>query len=277
MIKRGLKMNRLEGKKSIIVGGSRGIGKAISKLFAQENAKIIVVGASDAGEATAEEIRIAGGDAEFIKADATDESQVKELFEKVKTKFGTLDIGINCLGKGASTSIIETSAETFDLIMKTNLYSHFYCMKEEFSLMKSGAVIVNISSLNSTVANNYQGPYCTSKAGLDMLSKVAALEMGPKGIRVCTINPGLTKTELVKKYTDNEDVMEDFMFKIPLRRLGQPEDIAKAALFLCSDEASYITATSLYVDGGMAPEGYSDATLILHNDPVPRGQYLKRS
>ena len=252
-------MSKLDGKVAVIIGATSGMGEAIARLFAKEGALVVFAGRrNNLGTKIAEEIRSKGGIALFVRTDATDEEQVQNLFDVIKKTYGRLDIAVNALGSNRANLVKNTPAQDFDFIFKTNVYSVIYCMKREINMMLSSGsgVIVNISSISSIVVNNYQGPYCASKAGIDILTKCAAQEVGPRGIRVCTINPGLIATDLTKKFTQRPDVMDDFMYKVPLRRVGTTDDIAKAALFLCSDDASYITASSLFVDGGTASEGF---------------------
>jgi NAD(P)-dependent dehydrogenase (short-subunit alcohol dehydrogenase family) len=260
-------MDRLKGKVALVVGSTSGIGEGIARRFAKEGAKVVISGRRDElGKAIAADICAQGGEACFIKADATIESDVIALTNAVVEKYGKLDIGVNALGGNRGKLFKDMTAENWDYVIKLNLYSVFYCIKYESEKMREqgGGVIISISSLNSTVPNDYQVAYCAAKAGVDMMTKVAALEMGPEHIRLCTINPGLIATPLTKKFTDVPEIYEEFLYKTPLRKIGTVDDIANAALFLASDEASHITATSLLVDGGEEPEGYCEAFKILN-------------
>lgn len=264
-----MKTARLYGKSALVLGGTSGIGEETARRFAREGASVVLAGRrANRGERIAEEINMSGGRAVFIKTDATQHEQVKHLCEQAAEKFGGLNIALNAQGWNELHLLENLECDKWDEIIKVCLNSMFYAIKYECGIMmkNGGGVITNISSVNSVMANNYQGAYCAAKAGLDMLTKVAAIEYGQYNIRINTINPGLTKTDLGEYVFSNKRAYKAFIEKTPLRTFAKPSDIADAAVFLSSDEARFISAAALFVDGGLTPEGYPDAFRITLND-----------
>lgn len=254
-------MERLKNKSAVIIGGTSGIGEEIAKRFAREGAKVMIGGIEDEKGATlAEHLTQDGLYATYRHADATKEEDMLHLMAEAKKQYGAPDISLSTVGGNKGFLLKDMPYETFQFLVSLNLFSAFLNIKCASPYMRGrGGVIINFSSLNSTVPSDYQGAYCASKAGVDRLSEVAALEMGPEGVRVVTINPGIIATALTEKFRSNSEALEEFMSQVPLRRVGHVEDVANLAVFLASDEASYITASHHYVDGGAAPEGYPDS------------------
>ncbi len=262
-------MDRLKGKIALIVGATSGIGRSIAARFAEEGAIVVAAGRrQDLGDQLTEELGGLGYEACFVRTDATVEQQVIDLCDTVIARYGRLDIAVNAQGWNRLDRISELTSDVFDKVIKVNLYSMFYCMKQEAAKMtpQNNGVILNVSSINSTVANNYMAAYCAAKAGLDQLTRVAAMELGPSGIRVNTLNPGLTRTELSQGIFADQRLYHAFTDKTPLHMHAEPSDIAAAAVFLASDEAKFISAVSLRVDGGLAPEGFPDVFRIFKNE-----------
>lgn len=259
---------RLEGKVGIVLGATSGIGEACARKFAQEGAKLILAARrEDLGRQIAEEIRSAGGEAEFIKTDITVEADVQAMVALACTKYGRLDIALNApggSGKSSTCFISELDASAWLQAVDLNLNGMFYAIKNECRQMlkNGGGAIVSISSINSFVPNLTMGAYCACKAGLDMLTKCVAMEVGPQNVRVNTINPGFVDTPLTSKLLHNEEVLKEILYKTPTRKLSMPEDIANAAMFLLSDDAQNITAACMVVDGGESTEGHADVPQI---------------
>ena len=262
-------MERLKGNIALVVGATSGIGRAVAKRFAEEGAIVVAAGRrQELGEQLIAELRVLEHEACFVRTDVTVEQQVMDLCDTVIARYGRLDIAVNAQGGNRLERISELTSDVFDHVIKLNLHSMFYCMKyeaEKMTPMRKG-VILNISSINSTVANNYMAAYCAAKAGLDQLTRVAAMEFGPSGIRVNTINPGLTKTAMSDGIFADRRLYQAFADKTPLRHHAEPADIAAAAVFLASDEGRFISAESLRVDGGLAPEGFPDVFRIYKNE-----------
>ncbi len=257
-----MSLNRLQNKVAVVIGATSGIGKEIVSRFSEEGAKVMMAGIVDCdGNKISKEMCEKGYEIEYIHADATSEEDMSRLMDRAIKRYGKIDVSISTVGGNSGYLLKNLPFEKFKSLIALNLFSAFLNIQYASEKMrgKNGGVIINISSMNSTVANDYQGAYCTAKAGVDMLSKVAALEMGPEHIRVCTINPGIIATPLTEKFRKSPEILEEYMSHVPLRRVGQVKDVANLAVFLASDEASYITASSHYVDGGAAPEGYSEA------------------
>ena len=243
----------LEGKVAVITGGGTGIGKATALLFAREGAAIVLAGRRKEPLAqTVQEIVKAGGRAEAVVTDVTESAQVQRLFEKSEQLFGKIDIlfnnaGVFITGREAQ----DYSEEEWQRIFQVNFWGTFYGMKYIVPYLKKagGGAIVNCSSVSGRVAQRMQAPYNTSKAAVEMMSKCMSLELGPSKIRINTICPNMTETDMAAGAIAAKG-RETYEASYPLRRLGQPQDIAEAALYLASNRSSWVSGTSLFVDGG---------------------------
>ena len=259
---------RLEGKVGVILGATSGIGEACARKFAQEGAKVLLAARrEEEGRRIAGEICKAGGEAEFIKTDITIEGDVEKMVALAVSKYGRLDIALNAPGGGKKTMayfIPELDASSWQEVIDLNLTGPFYAIKHESAQMikNGGGAIVSISSINSFVPNITMGAYCAAKAGLDMLTKCAAMEVGQNNVRINVINPGFVNTPLISRYVNDDVAMKEILYKTPTRKICTPDDIANAALFLLSDEAKNITATCMAVDGGESTEGHADVPQI---------------
>ena len=261
---------RLENKVALVFGGTSGIGAATAKRFGMEGAKVVVAGRNEQrGQAVVDEICASGEDAVFIGADYTDESQVAEAVRATVQHYGRLDAAVNTPGGGHGDFVVDLKAEDWKQVIDLNLTGTFYAIKYEAAQMKrdGGGSIVSISSINSTVPNITMSAYCAAKAGMDMLSKCAAMELGPDQIRVNVINPGYVETPLIRQVMENQEMLREILYNTPTRKLCKPEDIAAMALFLCSDEACNITASCMVVDGGESTEGHPDVPQIKYGLP----------
>lgn len=244
----------LKGNIAVVTGASRGIGRQIAKAMAREGALVIVNynGSEAKAQQVVAEIQEAGGQAEAIQCNVADSHAVQEFLGKVIERYKRIDILVNNAGITRDNLLMKMSEEEFDAVLATNLTGAFYCMKHVSRQMlkqKSGRII-NISSVSGVLGNAGQANYCASKAGLIGLTKSAARELGSRGITVNAIAPGLIETEMTEVLS--EDVKKAMGERIPLRRFGKPEDVAAAAVFLASEQASYLTGQVLSVDGGMA-------------------------
>lgn len=249
---------RLQDKVAVVTGGSSGIGAGIVKLFKKEGAKVVIFDLKEPQEEF-------GDQCVTVRCDVSKEEEIEKGVAVAVDRFGRLDIFINCAGWANGSPLVNMSHELWDTTIKVCLYGTFYGTKHAAKQMiKQGeGVVINISSLNSTVPGGGLAAYCAAKAGVDMLTQVAAMELGPQNIRVCAINPGFIDTPLNKKFLDIPMIVEEIIDKTPLKRIGKPEEIAKTALFLASDEASFITGSTLYVDGGQSKLGYPNTRRIL--------------
>jgi len=248
---------RLNGKVALVTGGSRGIGKAICLTYAREGARVAVNYAKGAREAEAvvAEIKSTGGQAIPVKADVSQRSQVKKMVEEVLGAFGRIDVLVNNAGILIPTNLMETSDEEWDRVMDVNLKGPFICMQEVAKTMikQGGGRIVSTSSISGLgCAPTGEGAYGCSKAGLIMLTSVAAQDLGPHGINVNCIAPGWIRTDMTagKSGTQADEVNKRKAGLAAVRRIGEPKDIAEVALFLASDESSFITGQVVVADGG---------------------------
>lgn len=250
---------RLQDRVAVITGSARGIGRATALAFAAEGARVIVCDMDAAGgEQTAADIRAAdfgelsraGRRAQFVQVDVTDRASVDALVQAAQALFGRIDVLVNNAGVLRDRSLLKMTEQDFDFVINVNLKGVFNCTQAVAPLLaaQGSGVILNASSVVGVYGNYGQTNYVASKAGVIGMTKVWARELGPKGVRVNAVAPGFISTEMLAGIPDK--VMEELKAKISLRRLGRPEDIANAYVFLASDEAAYITGHVLHVDGG---------------------------
>ena len=242
----------MQGKVAIVTGAGTGIGRAISFLFAREGAKVAVTDIDvGAAEATVAEIAETGVSALAIEADVTEAAGVENMMRATVATYGHLDVLINNAGVGTDGDVVELTEEQWQRILDVNLKGVFLCCKYAIPAMKKsgGGSIVNIASTAAFVGGSVSCVYPASKAGVVALSKSTALRYAHNNIRVNCVCPGHVDTALTYTLKDPE-VKAALIRKYPLGRLGAPEEIANAVLFIASDEASFITGTELIVDGG---------------------------
>ena len=240
-------MGILNNKIAIITGGGRGIGRATASLFAKEGANVIIAEYDEiSGNQTAKDIN-----GVFVKTDISNEKSVTELFNRVKSEFGRVDILINNAGVLMDSTLKKLDVEQFDAVINVNLRGVYLCGKAAAEIMREqgSGVILNASSVVAHNGNFGQTNYVASKTGVIGMTKVWARELGKDGIRVNAIAPGFIQTDMTAGMP--EKIVKMMGDKVPLKRWGQPEDVANAYAFLASDEASYISGTVLNVDGGV--------------------------
>jgi 3-oxoacyl-[acyl-carrier protein] reductase len=242
----------LTDKVALVTGASRGLGKAIALALAQEGASIAAVARSeDALKETLEAIRALGGTAEPFALDVSDETSVEATVEKVAARFGHIDVLVNNAGVTRDGLLMRMKSEDWDTVINTNLKGAFHLTKPVARLMvkqRSGRII-NISSVIGLMGNAGQANYAASKAGLIGFSKSVAREFASRNITCNVVCPGFIETDMTKGL--GEDLRKKLLDKIPLARLGQPDDVAGVVAFLASPAANYITGQILTVDGGM--------------------------
>lgn len=245
-------MKRLDKKVAIITGGAAGIGAATAARFAAEGATTIIWDLDDTrGNEFAKEQTAEGKTVVFAKVNTANYEEIEAATKAVIAKYGKIDILINNAGITRDSSLKKMTPELWQQVIDVNLTGVFYCTKiiSEYMVEKNYGRIVNASSVVALYGNFGQTNYVATKAGLIGMTKTWARELGRKGITVNAIAPGFISTEMVSKMPEN--VLDGMKSKVPAGRLGKPEEIASAYLFLASDEAAYINGTTLSVDGGM--------------------------
>ena len=245
-------MKRLEGRVAIITGGASGIGRATATRFAEEGARVSIWDVNvEAGETARKELADAGFEVEFREVNTANADEVVEAVFKLKEKHGRIDVLANNAGITRDATLLKMSGEQFDQVIEVNLKGVYNCGQAAARVMveQGSGSIINTSSLVALYGNFGQTNYVASKAGVIGMTRVWARELGRKGVRVNAIAPGFIMTEMVEKMP--EKVLEMMKGKTPLGRLGRPEDIADAFLFLASDESSFINGAVLSVDGGL--------------------------
>lgn len=246
----------LAGKRALVTGGNSGIGAAIVNELADAGAKVAInyVSHPETAQQMAEAIWQKGGEAIIIAADIADPASVEAMFKTLDETWGGIDILINNAGiDGASGDGWEIAIEDWQKVITVNLLGSFYCARQALTRMvqqKSG-VILSTSSVHEIIAWTGHSAYTTSKAGLSMLTKTLAQEAAPHNVRVLALAPGAVKTAINQNVWDNQAGLQDLLEKIPLKRMGDPEEIARMAVVLVSDVASYVTGRTIFVDGGM--------------------------
>jgi NAD(P)-dependent dehydrogenase (short-subunit alcohol dehydrogenase family) len=250
---------RFEGKVAVVTGGASGIGLAIVRRLAREGGRVIVGDVNrEALEKVCAEL---GAAAHGVVADVRVEAEVEALADSAVARFGALDLGFNCAGLGAYGEVTDLSESDWDTVIDICLKGAFFAVKHEARRMVAGArggAIVNVASLNAHVPAFGSVAYACAKAGVEMLSRNAALELARHRIRVNTVSPGLTDTPLTAGFREIPGLEGAFLDRIPMRRWGTPEDMAAAALFLASEDAGYISGSNLFVDGAWETSGYPD-------------------
>lgn len=240
-------------KVAIVTGGSFGIGRAAAILFAQKGAKVAIVDCVEDNE-TLNTIKSSGGDAIFIKCDTSNEAEVKSMVEKTISTYGRLDFAFNNAGiEGIPAITHECTTENWNRVMGVNLTGVWLCMKYQIPemLKQNKGSIVNTSSVAGLVGFQSSPAYVASKHALNGLTKTAALEYAKMGIRVNSVCPGVIKTPMVDRFTGKKkEVEQQFESMEPVGRMGQPEEVAEATCWLCSDNASFVTGINMPVDGG---------------------------
>lgn len=246
--------NRLAGKTALITGSARGIGAAIAVRYSQEGAKVVVNYSRSEAEANAvvESIRSAGGEAIAVRADVGRTADIAPLFDATMKAFGRLDILVNNAAIMQRTFLPDVTAEAIDAHFNVNVRGYLLCAQKAAELMKAGGSIINVGSAISRMAYPGAVVYSATKGAIDVMTRVLAAELGPRGIRVNVLAPGSTRTDMnsEKSGKTKEEEMQEIALTA-LRRIGECDDIADAAVFLAADEARWVTGTWLDVSGGI--------------------------
>lgn len=243
---------RFDGKSAVVTGGASGIGLAIVSRLLAEGARVTVGDLRDPDP---------GLDVLSVTTDVTKEADIERLVSSAAERFGGVDLAFNVAGGARPGYIVDLAEEDWDFTVDLCLKGVFLAMKHQARQMirqGRGGAIVNIASLNAHVPMHAGSAYVSAKAGVELLSRNGALEFAEHGIRVNAILPGLVQTPLTRRHFDNPDALAAFVDRIPMGRPAQPEEIAAPALYLASSDASYVSGSSLLVDGAWAVSGYPD-------------------
>jgi glucose 1-dehydrogenase len=249
-------MSRLKNKVAIVTGAARGIGHAVAKRYVEEGAKVMLADIDERDGALA--AKHLGASARFIHCDVGDAKQVGRMIDETCRAFtGDIDILVNNAGIVHGAEFLDLTEQDFDRVLRVNLKGAFLAsqaaarrMVEQVRGGKNPGTIINMSSINAEVAIGNQIPYCVSKGGLGQLTRSTALALAPHGIRVNAIGPGSVMTEMLATVAKDLDARRRMMSRTPLGRFAEPEEIASVAVFLASDDASYVTGETVFADGG---------------------------
>ena len=248
---------RLANKVAVITGATQGIGLACAQRLVNEGARVMMVDVKPEGADAAAKL---GDAARFFAADVSQKADVDAMLAATLKQFGQVDILINNAGVTHAADFLDLAEEDFDRVLRINLKSMFLCgqaVAREMVKRQSGCII-NMSSVNSELAIPNQVPYVVSKGGVNQLTKVMALNLAPHGVRVNGIGPGTILTELAKKAVmASPEARHTILSRTPMGRCGEPEEVAAIAAFLASDDASYMTGQTMYVDGGRLALNYT--------------------
>lgn len=247
---------KLQDKVAFVTGAASGIGSAIASAFLAEGASVLVADIDDSCVAALTEL--GAHRAAFIHCDVTIEADVERAANYAVAHFGGLDVAVANAGKGTFAPIIEHSLESWRDIIDLCLTGAFLTIKHSARVMRDGGSIINIASLNAIQPAEGMAAYCTAKAGVAMLTRVAAMELGHRRIRVNTIAPGLVETNATSAFWMIPGVVEEFIENTTLGRFAVPDEIAKLALFLASEDSTFVSAGFYSVDGGASTKRYPD-------------------
>lgn len=254
----------LNNKTAIITGGARGIGRAIVDKFVEEGAQVILADIDEEAGKIAEIELAAHGRVRFIECDVSERLDVRNMVAETVDAFGAIDVLVNNAGVVAGADFLDLDPAEFERVIKINLTGYFFTgqavarhMVERIQSGGPPGTIINISSVNAVLAIADQVPYTVSKGGINQLTKVMALSLARYGIRVNGIGPGSILTELLESVTGNPEARNKILSRTPIGRIGEASEVAAVAAFLASDDASYITGQTIYVDGGRLPLNYT--------------------
>lgn len=267
----------LAGSSALVTGGGSGIGLAAAKALARDGASVLIAGRSqeklDSALGELEALVHDGAEARGLSTDVTDEAQVTAAVEATQSLPGRFAIAVASAGDGTLGPVVATAVEEWDRIQAVSLRGVFLTFKHAGTAIAraGGGSMVAVSSIAGLLTHRFMGPYNVAKAGVDMLVRTTADEMGAAGVRVNGVNPGIIRTDLVAMVTEDSEVGRSYLENSPVSRFGEPEDVAAAIRFLAGDESSFITGVNLAVDGGhhlrRGPD-YGEITRALYSESV---------
>ncbi|MEM7550409.1 MAG: SDR family NAD(P)-dependent oxidoreductase [Bacteroidota bacterium] len=248
-------MQSFENKVILVTGSTGGIGQAAAKQFAEKGAKVVISGRrKEKGDQVVKDIKDAGGEALFVAIDIANKESIKSGLESAVSKYGKIDVLVANAGREQPTTapIDQLPDEEVDMIIDTNMKGSYFTIKYALNHMnKPGASICVVSSLWSLLGGPGLTAYTATKGGINALTKSLAVEQGPAGVRINCISPGAIETDMLNRFTQGADMSAYYQANMPLQRAGKAEEVARAIVWISSDEASYITGETLSVDGGV--------------------------
>lgn len=252
---------RLKDKVAVVTGAAAGIGLACAEAFAREGAKVVLSDInSERGEAAAQQVRDQGGEARFVACDVGDKAQVDKLIEATVAAYGGVDIAVANAGIVHACDFLDLAEEDFDRVLRVNLKGVFLtgqAAARQMAKQGRGGTIINMSSVNAVLAIPAITPYVVAKGGVNQLTKSMALSLVDKGIRVNGIGPGSIRTEVFAAVANDPEKMKGILSRTPMGRVGETSEIASVAVFLASEDSSYITGQTIYPDGGRMALNYT--------------------
>lgn len=254
----------LDDKTAVVTGGAKGIGFACARRFLEQGAQVIIADVDEKTGNKAEKSLSELGDVRFVHCDVGDRLSVRNLMAATLDSFNSLDVLVNNAGIIHSDDFLDISEEDFDRVMQVNLKGAFLCgqaaarqMVDQIEEGRAPGSIINMSSINAQVAISSQVPYSISKGGVQQLTKVMALSLASRGIRVNAIGPGSINTDILAAVNNDPEAKNRILSRTPMGRIGEASEIASIAAFLASDDASYITGQTIYADGGRLALNYT--------------------
>ena len=252
---------RMKGKVAVITGAARGIGLACAKCFVAEGAKVVLADLQEEmGELAVDSVQEAGGDAIFVACDVGDKTSVEQLFDKALAAYGDLDCVVANAGIVHAADFLDLEEADFDRVIRVNLKGVFLTCQAAARRMVAqghGGTIITMSSVNAVMAIPSITPYVAAKGGVNQLTKVMALALADHGIRVNGIGPGSIATEMAQAVLNDPEKARGALCRTPLGRFGEPEEVGKIAVFLATDDSSYLTGQIIYPDGGRMALNYT--------------------
>jgi NAD(P)-dependent dehydrogenase (short-subunit alcohol dehydrogenase family) len=251
---------KLKDKVGIVTGATKGIGVAVAEEFVKEGARVVVTGRSvDLGQKVVADLEALGGEALFVRCDVSQKVDVDTLIQKTIGRFGAIDIVVNNAGVNHSAEFFDITEEDWDWVMSVDLKGTFLVSQAAARVMveqKKPGVIVNVSSVMAQLALADQVPYCAAKGGVNQLTKAMALSLIDKGIRVNCCAPGPVMTDLMQRVVHNEEKHKQLLDRLPIGYIASCQEIARAIVFLASDDASYFVGQTIYADGGRSIQAF---------------------
>lgn len=252
-------MTKLDGRVALVTAGATGIGYGCAEAILAAGGQVMICARRE--DVLKDAAAKLGEGADWVACDVGDEASVARAVETTVERMGRLDLAVNAAGTGAGSPLLSMPTEQWDNCILTNLTGVFFSVRAEARAMVEagqGGSIVNVSSIAGALPHAWMSPYCASKAGVDMLTRCAAEELGEHGIRVNSVQPGVVKTQMASILVDNEVSREEYLRRMPISRIGRPEDVGRLVAFLLSDDASWITGQVIGVNGGHDLRGGPD-------------------